>query len=269
MMSQSLELETAIKAANRGAEVVNRFFRSEFLKENKTVGTEQQGLVTQADLDSEQAIVEAIKSTFPNHQFLGEETFADDVHSPHLWIIDPLDGTNNFAHGIPHFGVSVAYYQGGLGVCGAVINPVTGEQFVSERGKGAFWNGKPTSVNSHQELAQTMIGTGFYYDRGAMMKATLSAIEGLFQRNIMGIRRFGAASLDLVHVGVGQYGGFFELTLSPWDFAAAKIFIEEAAGKITTCNGSELTLRKSSVLASNGLLHDEILAIVHGSLDRI
>ena len=107
-----------------------------------------------------------------------------------------------------------------------------------------------------------MIAVGFYYDRGPMMRATLKAIEELFQQNIHGIRRFGTAALDLVQVGLGRFGGFFEYELSPWDFAAARLFLEEAGGRITTCTGQELPLEKTSVLASNGLIHDSMLAIV-------
>ena len=134
---------TAIAAATVGSEIVSRYFEQGIGASNKTVGLQSEGLVTKADLESEQAIVDEIKKMFPEHNFLGEESFSDDIASEHLWIIDPLDGTNNFAHGIPRFAVSVAYSRNGAVQCGAVINPVTGELFSAEQGRGAFRNGLP------------------------------------------------------------------------------------------------------------------------------
>jgi myo-inositol-1(or 4)-monophosphatase len=261
-LQPSLELKTAIEAASVGSSIVARYFQEGIGSTTKTVGAESAGLVTRADLESEQAIVAEIRKTFPAHNFLGEESYSDDSASQHLWIIDPLDGTNNFAHGIPRFAVSVGYYRDGVAQCGAVVNPVTGELFSVEKGRGAFHNGAPTQVNRHSQLNQTMIATGFYYDRGKMMEATLAAIGELFHQNIQGIRRFGAASLDLIDVGLGRYGGYFEFTLSPWDFAAAKLFVEEAGGQVTTCTGEPMPLAKLSLLASNGLLHQPLLDIV-------
>jgi len=180
----------------------------------------------------------------------------------HLWVIDPLDGTNNFAHGIPHFAISIAYYVRGVAQYGLIRNVVTGDNYQCAKGQGAFENDSPVSVSSATEFNQCMIGVGFYYDRGEMMQATLTAIESLFSRDIHGIRRFGTAALDLVHVGIGRFGGYFEYTLSPWDFAAGRLFVAEAGGTITTCSGDDLPLATSSVLATNGHLHDEMLNIV-------
>ena len=149
----------------------------------------------------------------------GEEDLDGDIDAEHLWIIDPLDGTNNFAHRIPHFAVSVAYYHRGQPVVGAVLNPARDEIFTAVRGGGAFCNGEPVSVCDATSLDQALIGCGFYYDRGAMMRSTLAAVEDFFGHDIHGIRRF-ASALDLCQVGCGHFGGFFEYELSPWDFAA-------------------------------------------------
>jgi len=182
-------------------------------------------------------------------------------------VIDPLDGTNNFAHGIPHFAVSVAYYRQGKAQCGVIIDPCRNDTFTAELGAGAFWT-KPdgtkirASVSQHASFEDTMIATGFYYDRGPMMQATLAAIEELFQQNIHGIRRFGTATLDLVQVGLGRFGGFFEYKLAPWDFAAARLFVTEAGGTVTTCTGETLDLNVSTVLATNSLLYGLVLPIV-------
>ena len=255
-----------MRAAQVGGGIVAKYFallQSGGMEiENKTVDSQSQGLVSKADIESENAIVAEIRKTFPSHSFLGEESHADSSGSSNLWVIDPLDGTNNFAHGIPHFAVSVAYYENGISVCGVILNPIDGQLFSAEQGSGAWFDGTRVNVNQHSNLDETMVAVGFYYDRGEMMRCTLRSIETLFTTNIHGIRRFGTAALDLVQVGLGRFGGYFEYTLSPWDFAAARLFVEEAGGKITTCRGFDLKLEKSSVLASNGKLHQSLLDIV-------
>lgn len=256
-------LKVAIEAAKAGGEVTSQYFADLASAGivGKTQDEQSEGLVTKADVESEQAIVATIKQHFPDHHFLGEEEHSDSVDAEHLWVIDPLDGTNNFAHGIPHFAVSVAYYRNGQAVCGAILNPATGELYTAVQGGGAFLNERPVQVNAHQRLNETIIATGFYYDRGAMMEATLAAIHDLFKQEIHGIRRFGAAALDLVYVGSGRFGGFFEFTLSPWDFAAAALFVQEAGGKVTDCRGEALPLAKTSILATNALIHEEAKSI--------
>ena len=232
----SFELKTALSAAQAGEKILSRYFAdlASAAIETKTTDDQYQGIVTRADIEAERAVVAEILHAFPNHEFLAEEEHTSSKDAEHLWIIDPLDGTNNFAHGIPHFAVSVAYYHHGQAQCGVVLNPSTGDVFTSQRGRGAWWNGIPVKVNQHQSLDQTMIAVGFYYDRGAMMKATLQAVEALFEKNIHGIRRFGTAALDIVQVGLGRFGGYFEYQLSPWDFAAARLFLEkqEAASRL-------------------------------------
>ncbi len=252
------ELQVAREAARLGGEIVAGHYRCGVAVRSKAASE----LVTDADLESEQAIVALIGREFPEHAVLGEEEHAADVSAEHLWIIDPLDGTTNFAHQVPHFAVSVAYYRGGEPVCGVVTNPVRDDWYEAVRGGGAMHNGKRVQVASHARLDETLIGVGFYYDRGAMMEATLAAIRDLFRQSIHGIRRFGTAALDLCHVGCGLYGAFFEYQLSPWDFAAGRLFVEEAGGRVTTCRGERLPLQKSSVLASNGTLHEAVLEVV-------
>ena len=264
-MTESPELTTAVDAATAGSKIVSNHFANLASAgiENKNTDEKYQGIVTQADLDSENAIVAEIRKVFPDHAFLAEERHSDAKDSEHLWIIDPLDGTNNFAHGIPHFAVSVAYYRHGKPFCGVILNPSTSDVFITQRGRGAWWNRNRASVNQHASFPETMIAVGFYYDRGAMMRATLEAIEAFFQKNIHGIRRFGTAALDIVQVGLGRFGGYFEYQLSPWDFAAARLFLEESGGKITTCSGDDLPLETTSVLATNSRLHEPMLEIVN------
>ncbi len=257
-------LATARAAAAEGARIAKAHFRNLAAAgiENKNDSDGYQGIVTRADVEAETAIIEIIRANFPDHEFMAEENYAEQISAEHLWIIDPIDGTNNFAHGIPHYAVSVAYYQNGVAECGCIVAPEVGDEFVAARGNGAWLNGQRVHVNSHVRMNQTMLAVGFYYDRGAMMRATLKAIEECFQQNIHGIRRMGTAALDIVQVGLGRFGGYFEYQLAPWDFAAASLFLTEAGGMITTCTGAELPLEKTSVLATNGPLHEPLLAIV-------
>lgn len=256
-------------AADAAAAIINRYFldlAQSGTTEKKSAG-QTQGLVTAADVEAERAIIETIAAAFPSHQFLAEENVdgidqTELATAEHLWVIDPLDGTNNFAHGIPHFAISIAYYVRGVAEYGLIRNVATGDNYQCAKGQGAFQNDTIVSTSPATEFNQCMIAVGFYYDRGEMMRATLKAIESLFARDIHGIRRFGTAALDLVQVAMGRFGGYFEYTLSPWDFAAGRLFVEEAGGIITTCSGDPLPLAKSSVLASNVHLHGEMLKIV-------
>jgi myo-inositol-1(or 4)-monophosphatase len=249
-------------AAAAGQVLVRYLHEGVEMRSKSTEGGESYNLVSDADIEAEQAIAAIIQANFPAHDLLGEEALHGSIDAEHLWIIDPLDGTNNFAHAITHFAVSIAYWYRGQPQVGVIYNPVRNDWYVAVLGRGASYNERPVRVDSSTRLDQVMIGCGFYYDRGAMMRSTLEAIAELFGQNIHGIRRFGTASLDLCNVGCGQFGGFFEYQLSPWDFAAGCLFVEEAGGKITTASGDKLLLEKTSVLASNGLLHPALLDIV-------
>ncbi len=260
-LKQSLPhaLQVAFEAAQAGAQVVMDYFENGVSMRQKSDAFD---LVSDADLHSEQAIAKTILAAFPSHAILGEEEKAGSITAKDLWVIDPLDGTNNFAHRIPHFAVSIAYCIEGATICGVVVNPVHNDWYWASRGNGAFHNGRRLAVNAQSSLDQTMVGVGFYYDRGAMMEATLKSIHDFFKQQIHGVRRFGAAALDLCQVADGQFGVFFEYHLSPWDFAAGRLILEEAGGKISDGRGNELQLAKSSVLATNNLLHPAALEIV-------
>ncbi|MDA1051756.1 MAG: inositol monophosphatase family protein [Planctomycetota bacterium] len=255
------ELITAGEAARAGGEVLAKYFQTGVIAEHKN-DSETYNLVSVADVEAEQAIVEVIRRAFPGHAVLGEESHHDDVRSEHLWVVDPLDGTNNFVHGIPHFAVSIAYYHQGQPRCGVVFNPSRDDWYEATAGDGAFHNGKQVHVCESETLDKVLVGVGFYYDRGEMMEATLTAVRDLFYAQIHGIRRFGTAALDLAQVGCGLFGAFFEYQLSPWDFAAGVLFVEEAGGQVTTTQGEPLPLRKTDLLASNGRLHDQVQRLV-------
>ena len=255
-------LNSAIEAARLGGDVLMRYMREGVQIRNKSsAGGKTYDLVSDADVDSEKAIGAHLGKLFPDHELLGEEDLDGDVNADHLWVIDPLDGTNNYAHGIPHFAVSIAHYHLGIPIVGVIYNPARDDMFTTAAGEGAFRNGERMQVCDSASLAQTLVGCGFYYDRGAMMRSTLNAVEEFFGQDIHGIRRFGTASLDLCQVGCGQFGAFFEYQLSPWDFAAGRLFVDEAGGKVTDGRGNHLPLEMSSVVASNGQLHDIVIDI--------
>jgi myo-inositol-1(or 4)-monophosphatase len=204
-----------------------------------------------------------ITADFPNHTILAEERYASaDPLSNKIWIIDPLDGTNNYAHGIPHFSVSIAYAERGEVLAGVVFDPMRGELFSAAKEGGALLNGKRISISPTLLLSQSIITTGFYYDRGELMEKTLDTIKMLFKADIRGIRRLGSAALDLSWVACGRFDGYFEYQLSPWDFAAGMLIVEEAGGTCATRTGMPLRLTSKSVAVSNGKIHDKFLEIV-------
>jgi myo-inositol-1(or 4)-monophosphatase len=258
-------LEAAREAALAGGEVLMRYFREGVVIRNKSdQGSVPHDLVSDADIESEKTVAEILTRAFPNHQLMGEESLGKTIDPSvcdDLWVIDPLDGTTNFLHSVPHFAVSIAYYHRGRAVVGVVYDPARGDWYTAAVGDAARRNGQPVKVCGDRSLSESLIATGFYYDRGEMMRCTLRAIEECFNQQIHGIRRFGAATLDLCMVGCGQVGGFFEYRLSPWDFAAGGLFVELAGGKVSTTRGEPLGLVPSGVVASNGWLHESLVGI--------
>lgn len=272
LQSSRKVLDVAVDAARQGGDVLMRCLRDGVIMRDKAdAGGKSYDLVSDADLESERVIGEVIAKAFPHHALLGEEELSADVESPHLWIIDPLDGTNNFAHQVPHFAVSIAYHEQGISQAAVVLNPAREDLFTAVRGGGAFLNGQPINVDDADSLEKTLIGCGFYYDRGEMMRRTLEAVGEFFEQDIHGIRRMGTASLDLCQVACGQYGGFFEYKLSPWDFAAGALIVEEAGGRLTTATGEAVSLCPTSIVASNTRLHDSMLLITrkHHPVNRL
>jgi myo-inositol-1(or 4)-monophosphatase len=259
-------LKTSLEAALQGAIRLIDAFQTDV---DVTVkGTSN--FVSSADLAAENAIVTTIREQFPDHAIISEESHSDRADAEHLWVIDPLDGTSNFLHGIPHFAVSIGYYEQGAGKIGVVCNPITADWYVAVEKQGAWHNGQPMLVSRAGRLNQAMISCGFHYDRGKMMEATLATLADLFRADIHGIRRFGAAALDIANVACGQYEAFFEYLLSPWDYAAGAILLNEAGGRITDCSGGALPLGTSSgVCATNGFLHPAMLEQLASHLQHL
>lgn len=267
---KSPRLIAAVEMGHAAAGILREFHLRGNTREGaqiKTTAAGSEGLVTAADLGSEAVIAAMLRERFPGDAVLSEEgTGATLPQSASLWIIDPLDGTNNFACGLPHFSLSIAWADGGRTQLGVVVDPVRDDWFIAAAGEGAWHNGRRARVSSASSLAEVMIGFGFYYDRGALMRATLKSVEALFGAGVLGVRRFGSAALDLCYVGVGRFGGFFEYTLSPWDFAAGALFVEEAGGQVSSCLGNGLQLQPMDLLASNARLHPLLLECVADNL---
>lgn len=259
----SPRLMLGLEAARLAGEELLRHFHGGAASASATIKSTSdgpQGLVTAADLAAESVILDLIRGSFPSDAILSEESAALTAEARGWrWIVDPLDGTNNFAHGIPHFAVSIAAELDGQTAWGIVLDPVQGDWFVAARGEGAWHNGEAARVSGHRQLEAAIVALGFYYDRGAMMRATLRTIEDLFGQGVRGVRRFGAAALDLAWTGIGRYGAYFEYTVAPWDRAAGALFVEEAGGRVTTCRGAAFPPGKSDILATNGWLHDAML----------
>ncbi|MCK5491653.1 MAG: inositol monophosphatase, partial [Candidatus Omnitrophica bacterium] len=238
--------ETAVLAAKEAGKIHKKYFNQKF--EINTKGTPFD-LVTVADIEAEKKIVEVIRGYFPSHNFLGEENNYDKTDSEYKWIIDPLDGTNNFAHSLPIFCVSIALAKNDELLLGIIYDPLRDELFYAEKNKGAFLNEQKISVSDIDKLAGSLLITGFYYDRGKDMMETLDKIRQFLQLNITGVRRLGSAALDLCYVACGRASGFWEYVLSPWDFSAGKLIVEEAGGNVTGRFGETVFLEKSYIVA--------------------
>ena len=218
-------------------------------------------LVTSADREAERRIVETLHRHFPQHSILAEEE-TDQVGTEvsHRWIIDPLDGTTNFAHGYPQVCVSVALERDGEVILGLVYDPLRSECFRAAKGQGATLNGRPIRVSGVQELDKALLATGFPYDHREKADFYLAFFKAFTIRS-QGIRRNGSAALDLCYVACSRVDGFWELKLRPWDTAAAALIVEEAGGRMSDLSGNKFSIWGDETLASNGAIHDEMVSI--------
>lgn len=211
-------------------------------------------LVTEMDRRSEALIVSRLSQEFPGTAVLAEEGERGQDAGEGLWIVDPLDGTTNYAHGFPVFAVSIAFERAGILELGVVFDPTRGESFAAARGGGARLNGRPLSVSRRDNLGQSLLATGFPYDIRTSDRDNLAEF-GLFARRARGIRRAGAAALDLAYVAAGRFDGFWEEKLSPWDVAAGALLVTEAGGTVTGYGGEPPVIRSGRLIASNGQIH--------------
>ncbi len=215
-------------------------------------------LVTEADRMSEELILDRIQQHFPDHSVLTEESPEKERSSRYRWIIDPLDGTTNCAHGYPIFCVSIALEEQGI-LSGVVYNPMMDEMFYAEKGKGSWLNGQRISVSDTSDLSRSLLATGFPYDIRESENNNLDYFN-LMIKEAQAIRRAGAAALDMAYVAAGRFDGFWELKLMPWDTAAASLLIQEAGGIVTDLSGEDFSITAPHVLASNGGIHQLMLS---------
>lgn len=226
-------------------------------------------LVTEADLASEKAIIARLSPRFPEFAILAEESSASFGSEPAgpAWVIDPLDGTTNFAHGFPYFGVSIALTLDGIPRLGVIYCPIQDELFCASRGKGAWLNGAPMRVSSVADLQHSLVATGFPYDVHGTINEVMTSLQRMLPR-VQDLRRAGAAALDLAYVACGRLDGFWEMHLKPWDTAAGALLVEEAGGTMSNFQGHDFTPFSDQTVASNTLIHREFLDGLRGSLSR-
>jgi len=248
--------ETLIKATQAGAEVIQQFFDRDFKISNKE-GINN--LVTEADYASEKAIFSAIREQFPDHFLLSEETGEIVQDSSYKWIIDPIDGTVNFANNIPICCVSIGVEHEGKMILGAVYNPLMKEFFFAEKGGGATLNDKRIYVSLKTQLSTSCLATGFPYTYLESSNGPLDVFSRLIRQGIP-IRRLGSAAIDLCYVAAGRFDGFFEHKLNAWDSAAGYLIVEEAGGKVTDLNGDVYNPYQPGLIASNGKIHEQLIA---------
>ncbi len=250
------ELEVAIAAAEAAGEVL----RDGFGRQHRIEYKGEADLVTEADREAERIIGEILRKAFPDHGILTEESGETEGQSDARWIVDPLDGTTNYAHGVPFFCTSIALERAGEVVVGVVHDPMAKETYAAERGGGATLNGDPIVVSGTDEPAQALLGTSFA-DRPEELVAGLD-LFGRFAGLARGIRRLGSGALDLCYVAAGKLEGCYEQGFSTWDVAAGVLIVEEAGGKVTNHRGSRLDPEESGgLVSSNGPLHPDLIRV--------
>ena len=259
------EMEVALEAAREVGELLREAWRVDKVIHFKGAVD----LVTDTDRESERRIVDRLTRAFPQHRVLAEESATDTSgrgsQDGWIWFIDPLDGTTNFAHGYPHFAVSIAAARDGELELGVVHDPIRGETFRAQRGGGAFLNDQPIHASTVEVLDQALIGTGFPYDRRERPEYYLAFVADVLRRS-QGVRRAGTASLDLSYVACGRLDGFWEFKLKPWDVAAGALILREAGGRVTDCRGGDFSVYGDQILATNGEIHDELATVVGARL---
>ncbi|MFM2117194.1 MAG: hypothetical protein RL316_384 [Bacteroidota bacterium] len=250
---------TLVEATQAGAAEIMRFFQQSFTVSNKE-GVNN--LVTEADHASEKAILSVIKRDFPDHQILAEESGALSQNSEFKWVIDPIDGTVNFAQGIPLNCVSIGIEHKGVIVMAAVYNPHLNEFFFAEKRKGATLNDKPIRVSQKSVTLHSCLVTGFPYTYINEPNGPLEVFERFVRKGVP-VRRLGSAAIDLCWVACGRFDGFFEQKLEPWDSAAGFLIVEEAGGRVTDFKGDPFSIYQHKVLATNSLIHAEMLDVIN------
>jgi myo-inositol-1(or 4)-monophosphatase len=250
---------TEVIARKAGSILVNGYGNVRHIQQKGVID-----LVTEFDKRSEEVILSAIQREFPDHAVLAEESGHNNAISEYQWVIDPLDGTTNFAHGIPLFSVSIALLKNSSPVVGVVYDPLRDEMFSAELGHGATLNKHAIHVSTRTDLEQAVISTGFPYDLRTNPRNNLAQFVE-FQLRTQAVRHLGSAALDCSWTAMGRLDGYWEFGIKPWDIGAGALIVQEAGGKVTFADGDENFLSNDSILVSNGLLHEQMLQVLRES----
>lgn len=260
MMKQSKnELKkVALEAALKGGSVLLKNFG----RYNKVSYKGEINLVTETDHLSERVIVDHLHQNFKEHTIITEEIYTLKQDSEYQWLVDPLDGTTNYAHGFPVFCISIGLAWQNQIILGVVYQPLLKEMFVAEKGGGSFLDKKRISVSQTKELKQSLLATGFPYDIRTSKNNNLDHFCH-FAVSAQAVRRAGAAALDLAYTAAGRFDGFWEFKLNPWDVAAGMLLVEEAGGRVSDFSGASCDIYKGEILASNGRIHSQIIRVLN------
>ena len=256
-MNLEPQKRVAIAAAFKGGGVLRSYY-------GKISSIGKKGaidLVTEADIESEKIIIETIRKAFPDHAVLAEESGLNQGKIDHMWIIDPLDGTTNFAHKLGLFSISIAYAVKREIVLGIVLSPLTGELFTAMKGKGADLNGRTLKVSNTKTVSESLLVTGFPYNFKEIINPVLSRFSSCLQAS-QGLRRLGSAAIDLCYVACGRFDGFWEQNLKSWDTAAGELIAREAGAIVTDFSNRAFTTDATEILATNGNIHQEMLGLL-------
>ncbi|MCU0286698.1 MAG: inositol monophosphatase [Acidobacteria bacterium] len=258
----NMDYEKILSVAQEAALTAGNYLKENFDRKPAIEYKSALELVTERDRESQQIIYQIIKNHFPGHSILGEEDLDIVAEKDFLWMIDPIDGTTNFAHSLPIFSISLAFLVEGKTQVGTVFAPILDEMFYAIRGSGAFLNKKKLSVSHEKDLGKSLICTGFPYDIRESGNNNLDYFNK-FILKALGVRRLGSAAIDLCYTAAGRFDGFWELKLKPWDTAAAFLLVEEAGGMVTDFSGNPFDPFMNECLASNRHLHNQMLDIIN------
>lgn len=256
--------QTANSAIEKATQIVIEAYNLPKIAEYKG----KTNLVTQTDRQSEEIIINEIQTNFPTHGIIAEESERINTESEYQWIIDPLDGTTNFVHGYPSFGISIGVMHHDEYICGIVKELPVNHIYSAIKGKGAFCDGKQIHVSSVETLNKSLLVTGFGYEHGKKWSANMKLFKK-FTDITQGVRRLGAAAVDLCHVASGKVDGFWEFDLKPWDTAAGILIVQEAGGIVTKMDGSKYSIHHPQILATNGKIHSDMLKITKPVIETL
>jgi myo-inositol-1(or 4)-monophosphatase len=256
-----MEWEEYLKFAEEASRIAGDILRQNIDSSREVIYKGAVNLVTDFDKRSQDIIFTHLSTRFPDHDFLSEEDLCEQRGSDFRWIIDPIDGTTNYAHNFPIFCVSIALEWKSKVVCGVIYDPMRDELFSAISGKGSRMNGYRIHISSNGDLDKSLLATGFPYD---VRESEVNNIDHFanFATRVQAIRRCGSAALDLCYVASGRFDGFWELKLNPWDVAAGVLIVEESGGSVTDFKGSQTTIYGKDLLASNGLIHEQMIEIL-------